>query len=158
MHNLLLLAASTSATTTSGSKSSSSSSAIFLFLVVILALFYFVVMRPQSRKARAARLQARQYEVGDEVVAAGMIGQVVAIEDGEVEVEVADGLVLLFVPQAVQSRTGFNAAQTRGRQGLGAPARPSAGPPAAATTDGPTEAKTQVDDVPDVIPPDQDAV
>ena len=37
-------------------------------------------------------MRARAFDVGDEVVAGGMVGHVVRIGDGEVDVEVADGV------------------------------------------------------------------
>jgi hypothetical protein len=70
-----------------------------------------------------AMRQARAFEVGDEVVAGGMVGHVTEMGDGEVEVEVSDGVVVRFVAQAVQSRAGY-AAAAAGRGRFGAPPPP----------------------------------
>ena len=70
-----------------------------------------------------AMRQARAFEVGDEVVAGGMVGHVTEIGDGEVEVEVSDGVVVRFVSQAVQSRAAY-AAAAAGRGRFGAPPPP----------------------------------
>ena len=64
------------------SKSSSSSSFLFLlFIVAAFALFYFLVLKPQQRKAQAARQgQGSGIEVGDEVqTVGGVIGTVLEI-------------------------------------------------------------------------------
>jgi len=120
MNNFLFLSASTTTTTSSSSSSGSSS----LFLVVIIALvaaFYFLMIRPNQRRRMQAMRQSRAYEVGDEVVAGGMVGHVVRVGDGEVDVEVADGVTITFVPGAVQSRASYTAGPAaRGLGGGGA--------------------------------------
>ena len=44
---------------------SSSSSAFFLIIIVVYAVIYFAFIRPRSRKAKAARHQSKQVEVGE---------------------------------------------------------------------------------------------
>lgn len=123
-NSLLFLSASTTTTTSSTSNSGSSS----LFLVVIIALvaaFYFLMIRPNQRRRMQAMRQSRAFEIGDEVVAGGMVGRVVRIGDGEVDVEVSDGVNITFVSQAVQSRSSYNARPAaRGMGGAGLGARP----------------------------------
>ncbi|MGC8626795.1 MAG: preprotein translocase subunit YajC [Acidimicrobiales bacterium] len=114
----LSLVASSKTTTTATSSSSGGSSYFLLVLIVLLVLAYFLWMRPNQRRRMMAARQARAFEVGDEVVAAGMVGRCVGMSDGEVDVEVADGVVLKFVNQAVQSRQAY-AASTAGRPGAG---------------------------------------
>ncbi len=95
-NSLLFLSASTTTTTSSSSNSGSSS----LFLVVIIALvaaFYFLMIRPNQRRRMQAARQSRAFDIGDEVVAGGMVGRVVRIGDGDVDVEVADGVNITFV-------------------------------------------------------------
>ncbi|HTV11186.1 MAG TPA: preprotein translocase subunit YajC [Acidimicrobiales bacterium] len=111
-----MVVASTTSTTTKASTSSGS-----YFLLVIVALFavlYFVMIRPNQRRRVQAMRQARSYDLGDEVVAAGMVGHVVRIGDGEVDVEVSDGVVVQFVPQAVQLRSTYM--QSSAGRGMGA--------------------------------------
>jgi preprotein translocase subunit YajC len=112
----MLVASTTTTTTTSGS---SGSSYYLLVLVVILVLVYFMWMRPNQRRRLQAARQARAFEVGDEVVAAGMVGRCVGMTDGEVDVEVADGVVVKFVNQAVQSRQAYAASVSRAGRGFG---------------------------------------
>ena len=103
MHTFIF--AVTTATTTA-KKSSSSSSLTFLLLIVALAAVYFLFLRPRSQKARQQRQQqATSFGVGDEIQTIGGIrGIVVAIEDDDVEVQVAPDTVLTFVKQAVRPR------------------------------------------------------
>jgi preprotein translocase subunit YajC len=123
-NGLLFLSASTTTTTSSTSNSGSSS----LFLVVIIALvaaFYFLMIRPNQRRRMQAMRETRAFDVGDEVVAGGMVGHVVRIGDGDVDVEVADGVNITFVSGAVQSRAAYNARPAaRGMGGAGLGARP----------------------------------
>ena len=124
-NGLLFLSASTTTTTSSTSNSGSSS----LFLVVIIALvaaFYFLMIRPNQRRRMQAMRETRAFDVGDEVVAGGMVGHVVRIGDGDVDVEVADGVNITFVSGAVQSRAAYNARPAaRGMGGAGLGARPA---------------------------------
>ena len=116
MNTLSFLTASTTTTTSSTTGSGSSS----LFLVVIIALvaaFYFLMIRPNQRRRMQAMRQSRAYEVGDEVVAGGMVGHVVRVGEGEVDVEVANGVTITFVPQAVQSRPLTPASGSRAGRG-----------------------------------------
>jgi preprotein translocase subunit YajC len=121
-NSLLFLSASTTTTTSSTSNSGSSS----LFLVVIIALvaaFYFLMIRPNQRRRMQAMRQSRAFDIGDEVVAGGMVGRVVRIGDGDVDVEVADGVNITFVSQAVQSRAAYNAGPAARGMGAGMGAR-----------------------------------
>ncbi len=64
------------------SKSTSSSSFYFLlFIIAAFGLFYFLVLKPQQRKAQAARAgQSSDIDVGDEVqTVGGVIGTVLEI-------------------------------------------------------------------------------
>ena len=116
----MVLAAAAKTTTTTGS---SGGSYFFLILIALMAGFYFLRIRPNQQRRMQAMRQARAFDVGDEVVAGGMVGHVTEIGDGEVEVEVSDGVVVRFVPQAVQSRAAYAAGRRRpGR--ASAPRRP----------------------------------
>jgi preprotein translocase YajC subunit len=88
-----------------------------------MAGFYFLRIRPNQQRRMQAMRQSRAFDVGDEVVAGGMVGHVTEIGDGEVEVEVSDGVVVRFVSQAVQSRAAY-AAAAAGRGRFGAPPPP----------------------------------
>ena len=115
-----VIAAAAKTTTTTGS---SGGSFFFLILIALMAGFYFLRIRPNQQRRMQAMRQARAFDVGDEVVAGGMVGHVTEMGDGEVEVEVSDGVVVRFVAQAVQSRAGY-AAAAAGRGRFGAPLPP----------------------------------
>ena len=114
----LFLVATT--TTTASTTKSGSSSLFFLVIIALLAGFYFLRIRPNQQRRMQALRQTRAFDVGDEVVAGGMLGTVTEVNDDEVEVEVSHGFVVRFVPRAVQSRAAY-AASTAGRGGRGAP-------------------------------------
>lgn len=116
MHSFSHLIAASTATTATTAKSSSSSE-FFLVIIVLFALLYFVLLRPNKRRQQQALRARNTYDLGDEVVAGGMVGRVVRLGDGEVDVEISDGVVVQFVPQAVQLKAAYLAGP-RGR-GLG---------------------------------------
>lgn len=71
------------------------SSSILLIFIAIAAAFYFFIYRPQQRKAKAAREQANQYEVGDEVLTAGgLVGHIIDIDGERFTLETSVGVVL----------------------------------------------------------------
>jgi preprotein translocase YajC subunit len=108
INSVSVLVASTTPTTAAKSTSSTSSSA-FLFLIVIVAVAYFVLIRPSRNRRMAAMRATKAFDLGDEVVAGGMVGHVVRLGEGDVDIEVADGVVVTFVNGAVQSRTAYEA-------------------------------------------------
>jgi preprotein translocase subunit YajC len=75
----------TFAATTSAKKTSSSSSLFFLVILVGFGAVWYFVLRPQQQKARKAREQGSQFEVGDEVVTVGgIVGTVLDLEGDRV--------------------------------------------------------------------------
>jgi len=75
----------------------------------------------------AAMRASRAFDLGDEVVAGGMVGHVVRLGEGDVDIEVADGVVVTFVNGAVQSRAAYQArlAPRGGARGFGARTAPT---------------------------------
>jgi preprotein translocase subunit YajC len=72
--------------------SSGGGSAFFYILILVGVAFYFFIYRPQQRKAKAAREQANQFEVGDEVLTAGgLVGHVIDIDGDRVTLETSVG-------------------------------------------------------------------
>jgi len=120
INSVSVLVASTTPTTAAKATSSTSSSA-FLFLIVIVAVAYFVLIRPSRNRRMAAMRASKAFDLGDEVVAGGMVGHVVRLGEGDVDIEVADGVVVTFVNGAVQSRTAYEArlAPRGGARGFG---------------------------------------
>lgn len=66
----------------------------FVPLILIFAIMYFLLIRPQQKKAKEHRAMVDALRRGDLVLTqGGIIGKVVKVkEDGEVEVEIAEGV------------------------------------------------------------------
>lgn len=86
-------------------KSSSSSSAFFFIIIVVYAVAYFAFIRPRSRKAKAARTQSKQVEIGERArTIGGLIGTVVSRNDESVTLRTSSGVELDFIPSAIAGR------------------------------------------------------
>ena len=66
---------------------------MMLFFGLIIAIWYFLVIRPQTKQARAHQAMVAALKKGDQVVtAAGLHGRVAAVEEAVVQLEVAKGV------------------------------------------------------------------
>lgn len=84
---------------------SSSSSAFFFIIIIVYAIAYFAFIRPRSRKAKAARNQSKQVEVGERArTIGGLIGTVVSRSAESVTLRTASGVELDFIPSAIAGR------------------------------------------------------
>lgn len=90
--------------------------ATILMLVVLGAFFYFLLIRPQQRRARQQRELLASLEVGDEVVTVGgLFGTIRSLDSDRVRLEVAPGVELTFVRNAIARKVGASVE----RDGLG---------------------------------------
>lgn len=65
----------------------------FLPIILIFVIMYFLILRPQRMKARAHQEMVANLRRGDTVVTSGgLIGKVAKVDDGELQVEVAEGI------------------------------------------------------------------
>jgi preprotein translocase subunit YajC len=65
----------------------------FAPIVVIFVIMYFLILRPQQQKQRSLREMVANIRRGDTVVTAGgLIGKVAKVDEGEVQVELAEGV------------------------------------------------------------------
>lgn len=81
--------------------------ATVVMLVVLGAFFYFLLIRPQQRRARQQRELLASLEVGDEVITlGGLFGTVRSLDGDRVRLEVAPGVELTFVRNAIARRLG----------------------------------------------------
>lgn len=71
--------------------------------VLIFAIMWFMLIRPQQKKMKEHRAMIESLRRGDQVVTAGgVIGKVMKVkEDGEVEVEIADGVKVRVVRSTI---------------------------------------------------------
>tara|TARA_R110002049_G_scaffold10127_5_gene50522 strand:- start:9014 stop:9292 length:279 start_codon:yes stop_codon:yes gene_type:complete len=75
----------------------------FVPLILIFAIMYFLLIRPQQKKVKEHQAMVAALRRGDQVVTqGGIIGKVVKVkEDGEVEVEIADGVKVRVVQSTI---------------------------------------------------------
>jgi preprotein translocase subunit YajC len=75
-----------------------------IMLVVFFAIFYFLLIRPQSKRAKAQRAMISALAVGDEVVTTGgIMGKVDAIDETAVTLEIASNVKIKIQKAAVGS-------------------------------------------------------
>lgn len=75
---------------------------LLILLAVAFALMWLLLIRPQRRKQNEQLSMQRSLSVGDEVVTAGgLYGTVAAVDEDEVGVEVADGVVVRIARRAI---------------------------------------------------------
>lgn len=74
------------------------------FFIAIFAIFYFLLIRPQQKKAKEHAAMIEAIRRGDQIVTAGgLVGKVTKVrDDGEVEVEIANGVNVRVVQQTIQ--------------------------------------------------------
>jgi preprotein translocase subunit YajC len=84
------------------SKGSGSTAYLILILVLIFGVFYFLMIRPQRNRQRQV-VQAQNAVVPGQRVrtTAGMYGTVIAVEDGDVVLEVAPGVEVRYLKRAI---------------------------------------------------------
>lgn len=75
----------------------------FIPLLLIFAIMYFLLIRPQQKKVKEHQAMVNSLRRGDKVVTAGgVFGKVVKVhEEGEIEVEIADGVKVRMVQSTI---------------------------------------------------------
>ncbi|CUH81496.1 preprotein translocase subunit YajC [Tritonibacter multivorans] len=75
----------------------------FIPLILIFGIMYFLLIRPQQKKMKEHQNMVEALRRGDQVVTqGGMIGKVAKVkEDGEVEVEIAEGVKVRVVKSTI---------------------------------------------------------
>ena len=73
--------------------------------ILIFAIMWLLLIRPQQKKMKEHRALVEGLRRGDQVVTSGgIIGKVTKVkEDGEIEVEIAEGVKVRVVRQTVTS-------------------------------------------------------
>ena len=73
-------------------------------LVGLFVLFYFLLIRPQQKRQKQHQQMLAALKRNDVVVlASGVVGKVVRVEDAEVGVEIAQGVTVKVVKSMVSS-------------------------------------------------------
>ena len=75
----------------------------FIPLILIFVIMYFLLIRPQQKKMKEHKAMVEALRRGDQVVTqGGIIGKVSKVkEDGEVEVEIAEGVKVRVVQATI---------------------------------------------------------
>jgi preprotein translocase subunit YajC len=83
-------------------KKSSFSPVFLLLYVVVFGGLYFFYIRPRSQKQKAARLNTRKVELGEQAqTIGGFVGTVVKMDDGLITLRGSSGVELDFIPTAI---------------------------------------------------------
>ncbi len=79
--------------------------ASFVPLILIFLIMYFLLIRPQQKKLKEHQAMVEALRRGDQVVTAGgVVGKVTKVrEDGEVELEIAQGVVIRVVKHTIST-------------------------------------------------------
>jgi len=90
---------------------------MLLFFGLIIAIWYFLVIRPQTKQARAHQQMVAELKKGDQVVTgSGLHGRVAAVEEAVVQIEIAKGVKVRIdkdkVSRTVQSGTGASSSDS----------------------------------------------
>jgi preprotein translocase subunit YajC len=76
----------------------------FLPLIALLAVFYFLILRPQQKRAKEHRTMMEALQKGDEVVTiGGILGKVAKVGEENVEIEIANNVIVTVQKPAVQN-------------------------------------------------------
>ena len=79
----------------------------FLPLLVTFGLMWVLLIRPQKRRVQMQQAVVASLRPGDEVITtAGIYGTIVSVDDDVLTVEIAPGVSLRMVRQAVSQRIG----------------------------------------------------
>jgi preprotein translocase subunit YajC len=82
-----------------------------LWIPLAALVAWFVFVRPRSARKRAELTSS--YEVGDEIITVGgLYGYIVTIDDRDVELDVAEGVVLRFTRRAIAGKAPAQEEQT----------------------------------------------
>ena len=76
-----------------------------IFPVVLLGAFYFLLLRPQQQRVKTHNNLVSSIDVGDEIVSAGgIVGNVTAIGERDVQFEIAPGVVVKLAKGAIAQK------------------------------------------------------
>jgi preprotein translocase subunit YajC len=71
-------------------------------ILLLVVVFYLLVLRPARARQAQAQAVARQLAPGTRVMTtAGLFGTITAVEDDQVELEIADGVRVRYVKAAI---------------------------------------------------------
>ena len=87
----------------------------FIPLILVFVIMYFLMIRPQQKRMKEHRAMVEAVKKGDEIVTqGGLIGKVVAVKEGEVDVEIAPGVKVRVVRATIANVVNRTAPATAG--------------------------------------------
>ncbi len=80
---------------------------LFFPLILVFGIFYLLVFRPQQKRMKEHQAMIDAVKRGDTVVTSGgIIGKVIRVAEGELRVEVADGVQIRLVKGSITEVRG----------------------------------------------------
>ncbi len=80
---------------------------LFFPLILVFGIFYLLVFRPQQKRVKEHQAMIDAVKRGDTIVTTGgMIGKVIRVAEGELRVEVADGVQIRLVKGSISEVRG----------------------------------------------------
>lgn len=78
------------------------STGTILYLVILVAVFYFFLIRPQQKQRQKRNEMINALGVGSQIYTiGGILGTIVEVRDKEVDLEVADGIIITILKSAI---------------------------------------------------------
>jgi preprotein translocase subunit YajC len=73
-----------------------------LMMAAIMGIFYFLMIRPQQKKMKAHKAMVAAIAKGDKIVtSAGFFGSVSKVDEDSITVELAEGVKVKMLPDAI---------------------------------------------------------
>lgn len=73
-----------------------------LLIIVVIGAFYFLIVRPARNRQKEQQATVARVAVGVRVMTtAGLFGTVTAVEDDQIDLEIAPGVTVRYVTAAV---------------------------------------------------------
>lgn len=73
----------------------------FIMLGLAVVLFYFILFRPEQKRRKAAEQQRSQLKKGDRIIAMGIVGTVLRVQENTVIAKMYDGAKIEFLKAAI---------------------------------------------------------
>ena len=73
--------------------------------ILMFAIIYFIMIRPQQKRQKDHQSMLSALEVGDNVIASGMYGEIMKIKDEVLHLKVADNVRIRVHRSAVTAKT-----------------------------------------------------
>lgn len=88
----------------------------FIMLAIVIAIFYFMLIRPESKRKKAAEQMRNSLKKGDVITTiGGIIGKIVAVTDETIVIETSEDRVRMELTKWSVSTTGVQGATESGR-------------------------------------------